>query len=97
MLPAALRERFGLGEGARVFVVPTEDGLLIVPADSLVTQMWANNQGGDAGDAGQYVREARHADLVADRASTETYLAVDESLSAQDVEDDLFAQLESGA
>jgi AbrB family looped-hinge helix DNA binding protein len=49
VLPAVLREQFGLQEGTRIVMIPTAAGILLTSREVLVQQVWANNHGGDAG------------------------------------------------
>ena len=63
MIPAPIRAELGIRPGDVVHFVATEDGdYRLATTSTLVDQMWANNQGGDAFDAAEEVRASRRKD-----------------------------------
>ena len=95
VIPAAVRSALGVAPGDRVrFVV--EDGVVtLVTAQSLLSAVWANNHGGDAGDSVTAVRATRLADRTRGKAKQARLAATAaaESRSEDEIEDDLLAQL----
>jgi AbrB family looped-hinge helix DNA binding protein len=71
VIPAEVRRRLGLSSGDFVWFDLHPDGIRVelVPARSLIEQVWANNQGGDAVDSTDLVREMRIADQLVDAIS----------------------------
>jgi AbrB family looped-hinge helix DNA binding protein len=66
-IPADIRHRLGLEPGGRVQFLLGEHGeVRLVTAQSLADEVWAQNTGRDAGDAGGMVREVREADARAE-------------------------------
>lgn len=95
VIPASVRSVLGIGPGDRVrFVV--EDGLVtLVTAQSLLSAVWAKNQGDDAGDSVVDVREVRHADRARSAAKRNRMAeaVATESRSEEEIESGLLAQL----
>jgi AbrB family looped-hinge helix DNA binding protein len=88
VVPAAIRRHLGVEAGDRLLFVTDDEGRVqLTTARALIHAVWANNHGGDGGNAGEYVREARDADPGADERP---YL--DEPASEEEVATD-FARL----
>lgn len=95
VIPAAVRATLGVGPGDRVRFVVEDGEVKLVTAKSLLALVWANNHGGDAGDAVVDVRAERRADIVLAEAKWDRLAAMDEaeSRTEDEIEDSLFAQL----
>ncbi len=62
VIPAAVREALGVQSGDRVRFIVDDGHVRLVSAQSLLSAVWANNPGSQAGDSVGAVREARDAD-----------------------------------
>ena len=95
VIPAAVRAALGVGPGDRVRFVVEDGEVKLVTAKSLLFAVWANNRGGDAGDAVADVRAERRADTALVEAKWDRLAALDEAecRTEDEIEDSLFAQL----
>jgi AbrB family looped-hinge helix DNA binding protein len=95
VVPAAVRAALGVGPGDQVRFVVENGEVKLVTAQSLMSAVWANNHGGDAGDSVRDVRQARQADRsrwVAKQERVES-AAASEIRGEDEIEDSLLAQL----
>ena len=95
VIPAAVRAVVGVAPGGRVRFVVEDGEVKIVTAQSLLFAVWANNHGGDTGDAVADVRAARRADTVRADAKWARLAAADasESRTEDEIEAGLLDQL----
>jgi len=93
VVPAAVRAALGIGPGDRVRFVVENGTVTLVTAQSLMSAVWANNHGGDAGDSVRDVRQARKADSSRWAAKQERLESAAEARSEDEIEDGLLAQL----
>ena len=95
VVPAAVRAALGVGPGDRIHFVVENGEVKLMTAQSLMFAVWANNHGGDAGDAVKEVRQARHTDRTRSAAKQERLEAVfaAEGRSEDEIENGLLAQL----
>jgi AbrB family looped-hinge helix DNA binding protein len=95
VIPSAVREVLGVQPGDRVRFVVQSGEVRLVTAQSLLFAVWANNHGGDAGDAVLDVRSARTADqqLVEGKWDRVAAQASADSRSEEEIEAGLLAQL----
>ena len=95
VIPAAVRSVLGVAPGDRLRFVVEDGEVRLVTAQSLLSAVWANNHGGDAGDSVQAVRATRRADRARGTAKQARLAAAAaaESRSEDEIEDDLLAQL----
>ena len=96
VIPAAVRAVLGVGAGDRIRFTVRDGEVRIVTARSLLTAVWANNHGGDAGDAVNDVREVRTEDQSHVAAKWDRVGAshADESRSEDAIEADLLTALD---
>ncbi len=93
-IPAAVRHQLGVGAGDRIIFVQQDDGTYLMTTPmTLVREMWANNHGGDAGDAGEYVRDMREADNEQERLRAEDEAAQPQTRTSEEVHAGLKAAL----
>jgi AbrB family looped-hinge helix DNA binding protein len=95
VIPAAVREILGVRAGDRVRFVVEDGDVRLVTAQSLMSAVWANNHGGDAGDSVRDVRQARAADqqLVEAKWARLAAQAASESRSEAEIEAAILDQL----
>lgn len=94
VVPAAVRAALGVGPGDRVRFVLEGGEVRLVTAQALLSAVWANNHGGDAGDSVSDVRHLRSADIGRDEAKQARLAdATVESRGEDEIEASLFAQL----
>jgi AbrB family looped-hinge helix DNA binding protein len=96
VVPAAIRRLLGVTSGDRLLFVADAEGVVrLTSARILVDTVWANNRGGDAVDAGEYVRHMRDEDRrhEVEQAEASRRDAIDDRSDAE-VGDDLFANLD---
>lgn len=95
VIPAAVRTALGVGPGDRVRFVVEDGEVKLVTAKSLLSAVWANNHGGDAGDSVDDVRRSRQADSARSSAKwgRVAALAQADERTEDEIEEGLFAQL----
>jgi AbrB family looped-hinge helix DNA binding protein len=95
VIPAAVRSVLGVAPGDRVRFVVEDGEVKIVTAQSLLHAVWANNHGGDAGDAVADVRASRRADTARTEARWDRLAKLDaaESRTEDEIEVGLLEQL----
>lgn len=95
VIPAAVRSALGVGPGDRVRFVVEDGEVRLVTAQSLMSAVWANNHGGDAGDTVVDVRVERRADTARTEARWDRLEALDaaESRTEDGIEASLLEQL----
>ncbi len=95
VIPAAVRRALGVGPGDRVRFVVEDGEVKLVSAKSLLSALWANNHGGDAGDSVVDVRRSRQADSARSNAKWDRVAvsAQADARSEQEIEEGLLAQL----
>ncbi len=63
VVPTVVRRVLGVASGDRVvFVIGTDGGVRLVTPRLVAMSLWANNHGGDAGDAAADIRQLRTTD-----------------------------------
>lgn len=95
VIPSAVRAVLGVRPGDRVRFVVEAGEVRLVTAQSLISAVWANNGGGDAGDSVLDMRRARIADqqLVEGKWDRVAAQAAADSRSEEEIEAGLLAQL----
>ncbi|WP_203335262.1 AbrB/MazE/SpoVT family DNA-binding domain-containing protein [Nocardioides limicola] len=94
VIPASVRSILGVGPGDRVRFVVEEGEVKLVAAKSLLFAVWANNHGGDTGDAVADVRSERSSDSARSEAKWARLANLDaaETRSEDEIEASLMAQ-----
>lgn len=95
VIPAAVRSLLGVAPGDRVRFVVEDGEVKLVTAQSLMFAVWANNHGGDAGDAVASVRAERTLDTELVEAKWERLAALTaaEVRTEDEIEANLLGQL----
>lgn len=95
-VPAAARRALGIEAGDRLQFVVEGDRVTVVSARQMLNKVWANNHGGDAGDAVEDVRALRRADVRADadaQGRIDAAVGDDDGRSTEEVTADLLAAI----
>lgn len=91
VIPAVVRAALSLQSGDRVEFIVEDSGVRLVSARTAAMTVWANNNGGDAGDSTAKVRAARREDQELEDAGFDRAapLPADVDLTATDLLADL--------
>lgn len=94
VIPAEVRRVLGVGPGGQVIFVVDGQKVRVVTPRLLIEQVWANNEGGDAGDSAGDVRVLRDEDSRATDARLERIEA--EAQTDERSDEDVIAALLGG-
>ncbi len=95
VIPAEVRAALNIKAGDRLHATVHEGEVRLVTVRSLLHGVWANNHGGDAGNAVQDVRRARQTDRARGVAKWDRveHARIDETRSEEAIETDLMRAL----
>ncbi len=93
VLPAELRRALGLRPGDRVRFELHADVVWVSPARRLAVELWANNTGGDGGNAAAEVRRAREADIADERSGFDPSAIDQDTRSEEEITAHLIREL----